>query len=107
MSVFLPVLYVLHVTRSCLQGMGNTLLPMLSGVAEFVMRTGTAMLLPLFFGSEGIFYAEILAWLGRDFILATSYIVQMRKVKGGGSGGAEGRLTEKEKRPPVEYSVKK
>ena len=81
MSVFLPVLYVLHVTRSCLQGMGNTLLPMLSGVAEFIMRTGTAMLLPLFFGAEGIFYAEILAWLGADVILVTSYIVQMRKLK--------------------------
>ena len=81
MSVFLPVLYILHVTRSCLQGMGNTLLPMLSGIAEFIMRTGTAMLLPLFFGAEGIFYAEILAWLGADVILVTSYIVQMRKLK--------------------------
>ncbi len=90
MSVFLPVLYVLHVTRSCLQGMGNTLLPMLSGVAEFVMRTGTAMLLPLFFGSEGIFYAEILAWFGADVILVTSYIVQMRKLKGAASGGQRG-----------------
>ena len=81
MSVFLPVLYVLHVTRSCLQGMGNTLLPMLSGIAEFIMRTGTAMLLPLVFGAEGIFYAEILAWLGADVILVASYIVQMRKLK--------------------------
>ena len=81
MSVFLPVLYILNVTRSCLQGMGNTLLPMLSGIAEFIMRTGTAMLLPLFFGAEGIFYAEILAWLGADVILVASYIVQMRKLK--------------------------
>ena len=81
MSVFLPVLYILHVTRSCLQGMGNTLLPMLSGVAEFIMRTGSAMLLPLFLGSEGIFYAEILAWLGADVILITSYVVQMRRMK--------------------------
>ena len=81
MSVFLPVLYILHVTRSCLQGMGNTLLPMLSGIAEFIMRTGTAMLLPLVFGAEGIFYAEILAWLGADVILVASYIVQMRKLK--------------------------
>ena len=27
MSVFLPILYVLHVTRSCIQGLGNTLCP--------------------------------------------------------------------------------
>lgn len=81
MSIFLPVLYILHVTRSCLQGMGNTLLPMLSGVAEFVMRTTAAVFLPLALGEEGIFFAEVLAWVGADVILITSYVVQMRKLK--------------------------
>ena len=42
MSICLAILYVLHVTRSCIQGMGNTVLPMVSGIAEFVMRTGAA-----------------------------------------------------------------
>ena len=46
MSAFLPVLYVLHIYRSALQGMGNTLMPMASGLAEFAMRTGSALLLP-------------------------------------------------------------
>lgn len=73
MSVFLPILYILHVVRSALQGMGDTVLPMVSGVAEFVMRTGTAILLPPLIGEEGIFYAEILAWAGADVILAVSY----------------------------------
>ncbi len=90
MSVFLPILYILHVTRSSLQGMGNTMLPMLSGIAEFVMRTGTAMLLPLLFGEEGIFYAEILAWLGADVILVTSYVMQMRKLKRTGGEAGDG-----------------
>ena len=81
MSVFLPVLYVLHVTRSALQGMGDTLLPMVSGIAEFAMRTGTAILLPLLMGEEGIFYAEILAWVGADVILVTSYCYRMKKLK--------------------------
>lgn len=81
MSVFLPILYVLHVTRSALQGMGDTLLPMASGIAEFVMRTGTAILLPVFLGEEGIFYAEILAWIGADVILVTSYYLRMKKMK--------------------------
>ena len=79
MSVFLPVLYILHVIRSALQGMGDTVLPMVSGVAEFVMRTGTAILLPLLIGEEGIFYAEIMAWAGADVILVSSYFVRMRK----------------------------
>ncbi|MDO4295648.1 MAG: MATE family efflux transporter [bacterium] len=80
MSVCLPVLYLLHVLRSSLQGLGDTLLPMLSGVAEFVMRTGSALLLPLWLGESGIFYAEIMAWLGADVILVASYFFRMRDV---------------------------
>ncbi len=78
MSIFLPILYILHVVRSALQGMGDTVLPMVSGVAEFVMRTGTAVFLPLLIGEEGIFYAEILAWAGADVILVISYFKKVR-----------------------------
>ncbi len=81
MGVCLPVLYFLHVVRSSIQGMGDTVLPMMSGVAEFVMRTGAALILPYLFGQEGIFYAEILAWLGADVILAVSYFVKMRQLQ--------------------------
>ncbi|MBQ7049499.1 MAG: MATE family efflux transporter [Firmicutes bacterium] len=80
MSLFLPVLYVLHVTRSTIQGMGNTVLPMASGIGEFVMRTGAALLLPLLAGDTGIFYAEILAWIGADIILIPSYYYVISKV---------------------------
>ena len=38
MSCMLPVLYTLHVIRSALQGMGDTVMPMASGFAEFLMR---------------------------------------------------------------------
>ena len=79
MSVFLPILYLLHVIRASIQGMGNTLLPMGSGIAEFVMRTLAAILLPLAVGETGIFFAEILAWAGADAILIPSYFVTMRK----------------------------
>lgn len=80
MALCLPVLYLLHVVRSCIQGLGNTVLPMLSGVAEFVMRTGAALILPALFGESGIFYAEVLAWLGADMILIPSYFYVMKKV---------------------------
>ena len=79
MSVCLPILYYLHVTRSCIQGMGNTVLPMVSGIAEFVMRTGSCLLLPRLIGQEGIFYAEILAWTGADIVLFFSYLYCIRK----------------------------
>ncbi len=80
MSVCLPVLYILHVVRSAIQGMGNTLLPMLSGIAEFIMRTSTALLLPLVMGETGIFFAEIAAWLGADVILVISYFAAVKKL---------------------------
>lgn len=81
MSVWLPVLYVLHICRSCIQGLGNTILPMGSGIAEFIMRTGAAMFLPPLVGSVGVMYAEILAWIGADLILIPSYFIVMGKMK--------------------------
>ena len=80
MSVSLPILYVLHVTRSALQGLGNTLLPMLSGVAEFVMRTLSVIFLPWVFGEIGIFFAEPAAWVGADVVLVTSYFSVTKKL---------------------------
>ena len=80
MSICLPILYILHVTRSAVQGMGNTVLPMVSGIAEFVMRTGGVLLLPALMGENGIFIAEVLAWLGADMILVPSYFVMLKRI---------------------------
>ena len=80
MSIYLPILYVLHIIRAAIQGMGNTFLPMLSGIAELVMRTGGALFLPVFFGKTGIYYAEVLAWLGADVVLVISYLYLIRKL---------------------------
>ena len=87
MSACLPVLYILHVTRSAVQGAGDTVLPMVSGIAEFFMRTGGVLLLPPVLGGMGIFVAEVLAWLGADLILVPSYFITMS------------RITKKEKNP--------
>lgn len=80
MSVCLPVLYILHVTRSAVQGMGNTVLPMISGIAEFLMRTVGVLLLPLLLGETGIFVAEVSAWVGADVILIPSYFITLKKI---------------------------
>ena len=80
MSLCLPILYILHVTRSAVQGMGNTVLPMVSGIAEFLMRTGGVMILPTLMGQTGIFIAEVLAWAGAVVILVPSYFITFRKV---------------------------
>lgn len=81
MAAFLPVLYLLHVYRSSLQGLGDTVMPMVSGGAEFVMRTLTILFLPGFIGNEGLFWAEVLAWIGADIVLIPSYYIKMTKIK--------------------------
>lgn len=79
MSLFLPVLYVLYTVRSTLQGIGDTIMPMVSGCAEFIMRVGAVLLLPLVMGQDGIFYAEILAWAGAVVVLVSAYFYHVNK----------------------------
>ena len=81
MAIFLWVLYILYVYRSAIQGLGNTLIPLASGVVEFCMRVGVALLLPKLIGEDGIFYAEISAWSGAAILLIVSYVVIIRKYK--------------------------
>ncbi len=80
-SIFLPVLYILFIIRSTIQGIGNTVVPMISGMIEFVMRTVAVFLFPRFIGQTGIFFAEIAAWVGADVVLIISYFVIMKKAE--------------------------
>lgn len=80
MSCLLWVLYMLHIYRSALQGMGDTFMPMVSGIAELIMRVGTALILPQFLGSDGIYFAEVTAWCGAVFILFFAYHSKMKKM---------------------------
>lgn len=81
MACFLWVLYFMYVYRSALQGLGDTLIPMLGGIAEFVMRIGVALFLPILMGQNGIFYAEIAAWTGAAVIVSFSYFRKMKKME--------------------------
>lgn len=81
LAFFFPFLYILYVTRSCIQGVGNSLLPMISSIVQLVMRTGCALLLPALIGESGVFYGEVCAWLGADLLLAFSYFYCMRKFR--------------------------
>ena len=81
MASVLCILYFLYVYRSALQGLGNTMIPMLSGVVEFFIRVGVALLLPKIMGQNGIFYAEITAWTGAAVLLAVSYYIRIRKFR--------------------------
>ncbi len=80
MALCLPVLYVLFVYRSALQGMGNTQIPLLSGVMEFVIRVGGAVIIGFTLWQPGIFLAEVLAWAGAAVLLAVSYYYHAGKL---------------------------
>lgn len=77
MSVALPVLYMLHIYRSALMGLGDTVMPMLSGFVEMAMRISAALILPLLLDREGIFYAEVAAWLGAAILLVCAYYMKI------------------------------
>ena len=72
------MLYLLFVYRSTLQGLGDTVTPMVSGVIELVMRIGNALLLPLLIGEWGVYIAEISAWIGAAVFLIWGYYRRMR-----------------------------
>jgi Na+-driven multidrug efflux pump len=81
MAAMLPILYLLYIYRSALQGMGNTLMPMISGFVELGMRVGSAILLPGLVGYRGFFYAEVLAWIGADLVLMPSFYAMLTGLK--------------------------
>ena len=80
MSYPLPILYLLHLYRCALQGMGDTVIPMWSGILELVMRISIALLLPQWIGQQGIYFAEVTAWLGAELILIFTYYARMRRL---------------------------
>ncbi len=81
MAAGLPMLYLLFVYRSTLQGLGNTFIPMISGFVELGMRVGCALLLPLVLGVWGIYTAEIAAWAGAAVLLIISCYRELRKIQ--------------------------
>lgn len=53
MAAGLPMLYLLFVYRTTLQGLGDTVMPMISGFLELALRVGAALLLPAILGYWG------------------------------------------------------
>ena len=78
MSAGLPMLYLLFVYRTTLQGVGDTFIPMLSGFVELAMRILCALLLPGLMGEWGVYIAEIAAWGGAAILLMWGYYRRMR-----------------------------
>ena len=80
MGASLFALYLLFVFRSALQGLGDTVTSMFSGVLELFMRSGSALLLPLFMGEWGIYTAGVISWFGAAALLAFSCRRRLRSI---------------------------
>ena len=80
MSAALPVLYMIYVYMSALQGMGNTIAPMLSAVFELIVRVGVSIAVAYIGFRDGIFLAEVGAWVGGAATQALGYFLQIKKL---------------------------
>ncbi len=80
MSAALPVLYLLYAYRSALQGMGDTRIPLLSGVAEFAVRVGGATVIGWTGWKNGIFLVEVGAWFSAAVWLAVAYYYRVARM---------------------------
>ena len=88
--IFLPLTGIalfplgwLFVFRNACQGMGKTVLPMISGVVEVVMRVGIVQIAVPHFAFRGVAFTEISAWIGAGAMLMVTYLVyQVRLSKG-------------------------
>ena len=81
MSIGLPMLYLLFAYRTTLQGIGDTFIPMMSGVMELVMRILCAVVLPRVMGEWGIYLSEIAAWIGAAVLLMWGYYRRIHRLE--------------------------
>lgn len=80
-SYFYPVLAILFITRSSLQGLGYSFLPMMAGACELLSRMVVALILIKPFGFNAACFASPIAWVAATTLLIIVYIVKMRELK--------------------------
>lgn len=81
LAVFFPLLYAVYILRSCIQGMGNSTMPMLSSLIQVVMRIVCASAVTGLIGNTGVFWGEVMAWLGADLFLASALLYRYKRLE--------------------------
>ena len=80
-SLFFPFLALLFLYRNALQGLGEGFIPLMAGVAEFVMRIAVAFGLTGKLGYMAICIASPCAWIAAAILLIVRYIFTHREMK--------------------------
>jgi Na+-driven multidrug efflux pump len=78
---FYFVLATLFVLRYTLQGLGQSIVPTLAGIAELTMRSLAALLLATSWGYIGTCFANPLAWFGSCSVLLFSYFKAIKMLR--------------------------
>lgn len=79
LALFLVLLNLLFVFRSCVQGMGKSAVPMCSGIVEMAVRICAIFWGLPAFGFTAAVYAEGLAWLEALLLNLVSYLFYIRQ----------------------------
>lgn len=77
-SYFLVSLTMLCLHRATIQGVGNSVVPMLSGFLELALRLAAAVLLPMLFAREGLYFTDAFTWVGTTVLLMSFYYFSVR-----------------------------
>lgn len=75
------LLYLLHIFRSTLQGLGNTVFPLFSSIIEFLLRVSVVTTMPAIVGQSAVYYSEIAAWTGAVILLLTGLVMSLKKLE--------------------------
>ncbi|KIS02713.1 MATE family efflux transporter [Paucilactobacillus wasatchensis] len=74
------ILAILFIIRYTLQGLGQSVIPTIAGIAELFMRSFSAIVLAGSFGYAGACFSDPLAWLGSTVVLIGSYLAAIRRL---------------------------
>ena len=80
-SLFYPVLALIFVLRSSLQGMGFSIQAMMAGVFELIARGVMGFGFVLRFGYLAVCFSNPAAWIAADILLIPMYIFSVGKLK--------------------------
>lgn len=80
MAFSLPALYLLYAYQSALQGLGQTAIGLIVGTLELCLRVGFALVSGAIGWAEGLFVAEVSAWIGAAILLCIVYYRHIRRL---------------------------
>ena len=79
-GIAIVLVNMLYIVRCACQGMGKPLIPMISGIAEMILRITTIILLVPRIGFAASAFAEIFAWIGACSMNGTAYLYHIRNL---------------------------